>query len=72
MAGLHDFRSHSKSRPFADQPLFDHSKSRLVQILTVVIYCKHTFIKWGSEDQPFDNRIHLRTKIFEVGISNGR
>ena len=29
---LPDFRSHSKSRPFATQPLFDHSKSRLVQI----------------------------------------
>ena len=33
MVGLLDFRSHSKSRPFANQPLFDHLKSRLVQIL---------------------------------------
>ena len=32
MARLLDFRSHSKSGPFANQPLFDHSKSRLVQI----------------------------------------
>ena len=32
MIGLPDFRSHSKSRPFANQPLFDHSKSRLVQL----------------------------------------
>ena len=27
-----DFRPHSKSRPFANQPLLDHSKSRLGQI----------------------------------------
>ena len=27
-----DFRSNSKSRPFATQPSFDHSKSRLGQI----------------------------------------
>ena len=27
MVGLPDFRSHSKSGPFANQPLFDHSKS---------------------------------------------
>ena len=32
MVGLPDFRSHSQSRPFATQPLFDNSKSRLVQI----------------------------------------
>ena len=30
--GLPDFRSQSKFRPFANQPLFDPSKSRLVQI----------------------------------------
>ena len=29
---LQDFRSHSKSGPFATQPIFNHSKSRLVQI----------------------------------------
>ena len=29
---LPDFRSHLKCRRFATQPLFDHSKSRLVQI----------------------------------------
>ena len=32
MVGLLDFRSHWKSGPFATQPLFGHSKSRLVQI----------------------------------------
>ena len=32
MFGLRDFKSHSKSRPFSTQPLFDHSKSRLVRI----------------------------------------
>ena len=30
--GLLDFRSHSKSRPFATQTIFDHLKSRLGQI----------------------------------------
>ena len=29
MVGLLDFRSHSKSRPFATQPIYDHSKSSL-------------------------------------------
>ena len=32
MVGLPDFRSHSKSKTFATQPLFEHSKSRLVWI----------------------------------------
>ena len=32
MAGLSDFRSHSKSRPFASQPLYIHLKSKLVWI----------------------------------------
>ena len=32
MVGLPDFGSHSKSRPLETQPLFDHSKSRLVRI----------------------------------------
>ena len=32
MFGLRDFKPHSKSRPFSTQPLFDHSKSRLVRI----------------------------------------
>ena len=32
MVGLPKFRSHLKSRPFANQPLFDHSKSRLALI----------------------------------------
>ena len=32
MVGLPDFRSHSKSGPFATQPLFDHSKSKLVRL----------------------------------------
>ena len=32
MVGLPDFRSQSKSRPFATHPLFDHSESRLVKI----------------------------------------
>ena len=32
VVGLPDFRSHSKSGPCATQPLFHHSKSRLVQI----------------------------------------
>ena len=30
--GLPDIRSHSKSGPFETQPLFEHSKSRLVRI----------------------------------------
>ena len=30
--GQSDFRSHLKSGPFPTQPLFDHSKSRLVRI----------------------------------------
>ena len=40
MVALPDFRSHSKSRPFANQPLYDHLKSRLVQISdpTVIFY----------------------------------
>ena len=32
MVGLPDFRSHSKSRPFATQPLLNHLKSRLGRI----------------------------------------
>ena len=32
MVGLPDFRSHSKPRPFATQPLFDPWKSRRVRI----------------------------------------
>ena len=32
MVGLSDFWSHSKSGSFVNQPLFDHSKSRLVHI----------------------------------------
>ena len=32
MVGLPDFRSHSKSGPFATQLIFDHKKSRLVRI----------------------------------------
>ena len=32
MVGLPDFSSHSKSRPFATKPLFDHLISRLVGI----------------------------------------
>ena len=32
MVGLRGFRSPSKSRPFATQPLLEHSKSRLVLI----------------------------------------
>ena len=32
MVGLPDFRSHSKCGPFATQPLFNHSKFRLVRI----------------------------------------
>ena len=32
MVGLPDFRSHSKSIPFATQPVLDHSKPRLGQI----------------------------------------
>ena len=31
MFGLSDFRPHSKSGPFATQPLFDHEKSKLVR-----------------------------------------
>ena len=32
IVGLPDFRSHLKSRPFATQPVLDHSKSRLGRI----------------------------------------
>ena len=32
MVGLPDFRSHLKSRPFANQPRYDHLKPRLVLI----------------------------------------
>ena len=32
MVGRLEFKSHSKSRPFANQPLFDHSKSGHVRI----------------------------------------
>ena len=46
MVGLPDFRSHSKSGPFANQPLFDHSKSRLVQISD--LYC--TVAIWITKD----------------------
>ena len=33
IVGLLELGSHLRSRPFSTQPLFDHSKSRLVQIL---------------------------------------
>ena len=42
MVGLLDFRSHSKSGPFATQSFLDHSKSRLGQILDP--HCK--LIRW--------------------------
>ena len=36
MVGLPDSRSHSKSRPFETQPIFDDSKSRLVLCFRLV------------------------------------
>ena len=50
MVGLPDFRSHSKSRPFATQPLFDHSKSRLVQISD--LHCKYLFFRCARHSNP--------------------
>ena len=58
MVGLPDFRSHSKSRPFATQPVLDHSKSRLgrisdphcIQILTVLCF----YFSFESSDAESD------------------
>ena len=46
MVGLPDFRSHSKSRPFATQPLFEHTKSRLVRISDS--HCSLTLVNLNS------------------------
>ena len=54
MVGLPDFRSHSKSRPFANQPLFDHCKSRLVWISDP--HCILVFTIWIPSKSGF--RIH--------------
>ena len=42
MAGLLNLRSHSKSRPFANRPLFNHSKSRQVRISDphCILFCE--------------------------------
>ena len=46
MVGLPDIRSHLKSPPFTTHPLFDHSKSRLIQIsdphYTIIVFLKHS------------------------------
>ena len=57
MVWLMDFRSHSKSEQFATLSHFDHSKSRLVQILNphgiqVVNVC--LIIKWSVYQMTFE------------------
>ena len=42
------FRAHSKSRPFATQPLYDHSKSKLVQISDPLFTLKVTWVNHGK------------------------
>ena len=49
MVGLSDFRSHSKSGSFATQLLFEHLKSRLVQISDS--RCSQLF-SWLGESYP--------------------
>ena len=56
MVGFPDFRSHSKSRPFATQPLFDHLKSRLVSISDPhysIQFLDLSFFPESSEDDDF-------------------
>ena len=43
IVGLPDFRSHSKSRPSATQPLLDHLKSRLGRISDPNFTTFHTY-----------------------------
>ena len=65
MVGLPVFRSHSKSRPFANQPLLDHSKSEQcwisdfhcicfgnlgVVVIRVSVYLHECFVKCSVHD----------------------
>ena len=56
MVELSDFRSHSKSGPYANQPLFDHSKSRLIQISDP--HCKPNWLL-PSQLNFFESRCYL-------------
>ena len=58
-SGLLDFRSHSKFGPLATQPLFDHSKSRLVRISGFQIHIVLSLLK-----NPYDLIIFI---IFNFG-----
>ena len=71
MVGLSDFRSHSKSRPFATQPLFDHSKSRLVRISD--LHCVKIFL-WSllAEYLPKFLFFHLAGHVLKVFSLHGR
>ena len=46
MVGLPDFRSHSESGPFANQPLFDHSKSGQGRISDT--HCTQQWKLWAT------------------------
>ena len=69
MVGLPDFRSHLKSRPFATQPVLDHSKSRLGQISDphCIYYHLMAPLKGNSPNHTdLKNSMELRTYIFMV------
>ena len=62
MVGLPDFRSHSKSGPFATQPLFNHIKSRLVWISDP--HC-------NSQDMAIAMVPTIQKPILYIGIQDG-
>ena len=51
MVRLPEHRSHSKSGPIATQPLFDHTKSRLVQDFRSPLYFNNSYNENGQN--PF-------------------
>ena len=59
MVGLTDFRSHSKSGPFATKPLFDHLKSRLVRWFRSALY-------------NFSHQIGFRSRISTMSMVEER
>ena len=77
---LPDFRSHLKSRLFATQPLFNHSKSRLVRIsgphcIFVLVNFRETFYNEGwvyLQLQSFEEEGTIQSKslIFSSFATN--
>ena len=62
MVGLLDFGSHSKSRPFEAQPLFDHSKSRLVWI-SDPHFIRHVLVPYLNGSAIQMSVIQIPTKV---------